>query len=78
MDRLQSATRHYRLVLTALLMSLGLLGFPPEPPSTAAFVDTERYMGSWYEIAKFPQFFQRWLIGVTAEYTLENGGRDRC
>jgi lipocalin len=32
-------------------------------------------MGTWYEIAKFPVFFERGLVGVTAEYTLEDDGR---
>jgi apolipoprotein D and lipocalin family protein len=31
----------------------------------------------WYEIASFPQFFQQGLVGVTAEYTLEDDGRVR-
>jgi len=32
-------------------------------------------MGTWYEIAKFPVFFERGLVGVTAEYALEDDGR---
>ena len=65
------------LVLT-VLCGLPLAGCPPEnPPAVAASVDIARYMGVWYEIAKFPQFFQQGLVGVTAEYTLENDGRVR-
>lgn len=53
-----------------------LLGCPAKnPPDTVDQVDVERYMGTWYEIAKFPVFFERGLVGVTAEYRLEKDGR---
>lgn len=37
-------------------------------------VDIERYMGRWYEIAKYPNSFQRDCYGVTADYTLRADG----
>lgn len=38
-------------------------------------VDVERYMGVWYEIAKYPNFFQdAECINTTAEYSLNNDG----
>jgi apolipoprotein D and lipocalin family protein len=41
---------------------------------TVDHVDVKRYMGTWYEIAKFPQRFQKGLVGVTATYSpLPNG-----
>ena len=49
----------------------------PNPPATVANVDLGQYAGLWYEISKFPQFFERGLVGVTAEYTLEEDGRVR-
>jgi apolipoprotein D and lipocalin family protein len=48
-----------------------------DPPQTVDAVDFNRYMGVWYEIAKFPVFFERGLVGVTAEYALEADGRIR-
>jgi apolipoprotein D and lipocalin family protein len=36
-----------------------------------------RYMGTWFEIAKFPQRFQKGLVGVTATYTLLPNGKVR-
>ena len=36
---------------------------------TVEFVDLERYMGKWYEIAKFPQRFEDGLVGITATYS---------
>ncbi|MEI6797532.1 MAG: lipocalin family protein [Methanomassiliicoccales archaeon] len=37
---------------------------------TVEFVDPKRYMGTWFEIARFPQRFENGLVGVTATYTL--------
>jgi apolipoprotein D and lipocalin family protein len=37
-------------------------------------VDLEEYAGLWYEIASYPQFFNRGLVGTTAEYTLLDDG----
>lgn len=38
-------------------------------------VDLERYEGLWYEIARFPAFFQEGCVGVTAEYELRDDGK---
>ncbi|MXU63900.1 lipocalin family protein [Oceanomicrobium pacificus] len=38
------------------------------PISTVERVDLERYAGLWYEIARFPNSFERNCVGVTAEY----------
>ena len=50
---------------------------------TVAFVDLERYAGTWYEIAKLPNRFQKSCVGdVTAEYRVRDDGRldvtNRC
>jgi apolipoprotein D and lipocalin family protein len=44
---------------------------------TVDHVDVKRYMGTWYEIAKFPQRFQKGLVGVTATYSLLPNGKVR-
>jgi apolipoprotein D and lipocalin family protein len=38
-------------------------------------VDLARYMGKWYEIAKYPNRFQKGCAGATAEYSLAPGGK---
>ena len=38
-------------------------------------VDLERYAGRWYEIASFPQRFQRGCVATVASYTLLHDGR---
>ena len=43
--------------------------------NTISALDVPRYMGTWFEIAKFPNWFQRKCIGGTkAEYSLKNDG----
>lgn len=45
------------------------------PPATVAHVDLERYQGIWYEVARYPNWFQRRCVGeVTAEYQLQEDG----
>lgn len=68
------------LLATALMGSvfLSLQGCAcSNPPETVSFVDVNRYMGTWYEIAKYPFFFERGLVGVTAEYALNEDGTVR-
>jgi apolipoprotein D and lipocalin family protein len=39
------------------------------------YVDLKRYTGTWYEIARFPNSFERGLKCATATYTLQDDGR---
>lgn len=39
------------------------------------FVDLDRYAGRWYEVARFPVWFQRGCTDVTADYGLRDDGR---
>ncbi len=44
------------------------------PMSVQADLEIERYLGTWYEIARFPNWFERRCTGVTAQYaTLPDG-----
>ncbi|MBL6426492.1 lipocalin family protein [Maritimibacter sp.] len=40
-------------------------------PMQTVNVNIDRYMGKWYEIARFPNWFENNCAGVTAEYTLQ-------
>jgi apolipoprotein D and lipocalin family protein len=40
-----------------------------------ADVDLTRYTGKWYEIASFPQYFQRGCVASSATYSLRDDGR---
>ena len=39
--------------------------------------EPERYMGTWYEIARLPQYFERDMDEVKAQYTLNDDGTIR-
>ncbi len=43
--------------------------------TTVQHLDIERYMGTWYEIARLPNRFEKDLIGVTATYKLRDDGK---
>jgi apolipoprotein D and lipocalin family protein len=49
---------------------------------TVPRVELQRYLGTWYDIASFPQRFQRGCNGATATYTLRSDGEidvlNRC
>jgi apolipoprotein D and lipocalin family protein len=45
------------------------------PLRTVSFVDLQRYMGTWYEIARYPHRFQEGCVGSTATYTLRDDGK---
>ncbi|MCB1364456.1 MAG: lipocalin family protein [Rhodobacteraceae bacterium] len=40
-------------------------------------LDLDRYLGKWYEIARFPNSFETGCQGVTAEYALRGDGKVR-
>ena len=45
--------------------------------STIKSLDLNRYLGTWYEIARFPHSFEKNLVGVTANYSLREDGMIR-
>lgn len=57
--------------LAAFPVLTGCVSYGPEP-ETVAKVDIERYVGLWHEIASNQVFFNRGLVGVTAEYAVIN------
>jgi apolipoprotein D and lipocalin family protein len=76
-------------VATALVLSLGLLPDSPtakaagEPLPTVASVDLPRYVGTWYEIGRLPNVFQRQCLSdTTAQYAARPDGNidvtNRC
>jgi apolipoprotein D and lipocalin family protein len=50
---------------------------PLPPPEVVSEVDLDRYAGRWYEIASFPQRFQRGCVASTAHYARRDDGRIR-
>lgn len=67
--------------MRALLLLLALPLFAADP-AVVEKVDLGRYMGTWHEIARFPNRFQRGCTCTTATYSLRTDGRvkvvNRC
>lgn len=42
---------------------------------TVSQLDVSRFMGKWYEIARYDQYFERGMTQVTATYTLQLNGK---
>jgi lipocalin len=48
---------------------------PGAAPLTAVdSLELPRYLGTWYEIAKYPVSFEKGLVGVQADYSLRGDG----
>jgi apolipoprotein D and lipocalin family protein len=66
-----------------LLVSMSLIALAArvnasEPLKTVSSVDLKRYVGTWYEIARYPNRFQKDCAGeTTANYTLLANGNIR-
>ena len=59
------------------LIFIACTGLAPaaQPLPTIPAVDLPRYLGTWFEIAKFPNWFQRKCVANTrAEYSLRSDG----
>lgn len=41
---------------------------------TVKNLETNRFLGKWYEIARFPHSFEKDLVGVTATYSMKENG----
>lgn len=65
------------LLFSVIALGLAACGGPvgnaavPEP---AKPVELQRYLGKWYELARYDHSFERGCEGVTAEYSLRDDG----
>lgn len=64
----------------ALILAAALSAAPPLP--VAPQLDVARYLGTWYEIVRMPERFERDCAAVTATYALRKDGglsvENRC
>ena len=62
-------------LLSIILLSLAACTGKPEGIEPASPFDSERYLGTWYEVARIENRFEQGLSQVTATYTpREDGG----
>lgn len=69
--------------IVALLMAVSTVGPASQPVRTVENVDLDRYVGDWFEIARYPNRFQAKCAGdVRASYSKRSDGRidviNRC
>lgn len=62
----------YLLIFLSILIS-GCIGIPEGIEPVRSF-EINRYLGTWYEIARLDHSFERGLQNVTAEYSARNDG----
>jgi apolipoprotein D and lipocalin family protein len=70
--------KHMLILLTVSISFLACTfgmknGLPPLKVVT--FVDLNRYVGTWYEISRFSNRFQKGCVGTTATYTIRKDGK---
>lgn len=70
-------------LLATIVTVLAVSAQSPAPVRTVEAVDLSRYVGAWFEIARFPNRFQRRCVGgVRASYVRRSDGRidviNRC
>jgi apolipoprotein D and lipocalin family protein len=71
-----------KIVIVSLFFSIFTTTSMSQKLQTVPYVDLKKYVGKWYEIASFPQRFQKGCNCTTAEYTLTDKGfvivENRC
>lgn len=69
--------KKYVFILMNFFIILGCINAQAKEYSelkTVDFVDPKLYVGKWYEIASFPQRFQKGCVATSATYTLREDG----
>ena len=69
----------YILPIVSILLTItGCVNTPKQtysPLPVVPYVDLNRYTGTWYEIARYPNSFQEGCVGSKATYTLRDDGK---
>lgn len=63
------------LISVFTLVSCASTEFADDPLDLVGSLDLQRYLGRWYEVARFQHPFEKTLVGATAEYSLREDGR---
>lgn len=69
-------TKQLNILLTSLVLLCSCKGQESViDNSVVKDLNIDRYLGKWYEIARFDHSFERGLVGVTAEYSIREDGK---
>ena len=63
-----------KVLIMFIIFSISNLSMATEELKVVPHVDLQSYLGTWYEIARFPNSFQKDCVGTTAEYSLRSDG----
>lgn len=67
--------KHIAILFSSLIaLSISSCSSIPEGAKTVENFDKEKYLGKWYEIARFDFIFEKNLNDTTAEYSLREDG----
>ena len=69
--------KNMRKSVFLVLLTVESLAVREGENATVGRLDLNRYMGKWYEIARFDHSFERGLVGVSAEYSFRKDGKIR-
>ena len=65
---------YFQSLVSGFFLSMSCVACQPKATlSTVHSVDLKKYAGTWYELASYPQFFERGCSNVKATYTLKEG-----
>ncbi len=76
--------KQYRIywIFFTIFIAMSSANLKSQTLETVPIVDVKKYSGKWYEIASYPQRFQKGCHCTTAEYTLSEKGylvvENRC
>jgi apolipoprotein D and lipocalin family protein len=63
------------IALAALLITNCGSGGNLVDTTTVKNLEMEKFLGKWYEVARFPHSFENGLVGVTATYSMRDDGK---
>ena len=76
---IKNSPHYFRRTSLAYLLILTLSGCTgvADGVSPVKNFELDRYLGTWYEIARYPNRFQKGCVAVTADYSLRDDGKIR-
>ncbi len=69
--------KKYLILVLSVVMACSNGSFREDEKSieTVAHFDADQYLGTWFEIARYPNWFEKGCVGVTAQYTMRDDGQ---
>ena len=69
--------KKYLILVFTILMACtnGSFCDATKPIDVVDRFDAQKYLGTWYEIARYPNWFEEGCVGVTAQYSFREDGQ---